>query len=231
MRTIEKLLLAGLLALSAASASAVPVQVGSTFVQWHSDEYARSNADLLIGDCRSLSPACTGFEHEGLVSAGTPDAPVTSFHHGVLDTATAYTDNATDFAAHAFLEASASVAPGLPGGEAMAAVQLYRFISTFEVFEPVIYTGTFGLYAGDALYDPPSPTGPILSGMLLQPGFYNTNLSFDGISTGFVSSDSVSVQQQLQWAYRFTAVPGPAPLLLVATGLLALVGYRRKQLR
>lgn len=131
--------------------------------------------------------------------------------------------------------AFASVAAGAPDNAFATAVgRIFWMDLGFEISAPVIYTGSSALYRSEpgVTYD------PFQSGSLLMPGRYGTppvtSLGFDRAITGEVRAGQSSFDVAYSSIFfRFdaapTAVPAPAVVPLMLSGLVGFALLRRRR--
>ncbi len=101
---------------------------------------------------------------------------------------------------------------------------------TFEVTEPVLFTGNGPLLQLDVPLFSGGPT--VESGTYLQPGRYNSSFvrTLEAETPTVTPGQSVSVSTVYSFSYAFARVPVPATAPLMLMGL-ALVAWNRRRVK
>ena len=228
MRSIRNSLLAATLTLAASSAAqAVPVNLTSMYWEWKVDNVVATQpgADLQIGDAYIRgNREAYDLTYEAHGSAGSSTSGVQTR----MQTGTTTSDEQLSFTALADVAVFAGVGANVANGMAYSGARLDRFILTFEVLEPVLYTGTLGLSQGAVSYFPVEPT--FASGSILEPGLYfNSSMRLLDLVTSAVAGQSFFLNDSGKYDYDFVRVPEPPVVALLLIGLLG-VALRKRSL-
>lgn len=227
MRSIWKLILATALALfAAANASATPVSLTSIYWEWKVDHAVATNPadDLQIGDAYIRG---TRTLYDLTYTADSTTGSSTSRVRAEMQTNTASDDDSFSLSTLVDLQIFGGIDADVTNGLALAGVRLDRMIVGFEVFEPVIYTGTLALSLGNADYFPGD--GAFTTGALLEPGrYFNTSLRLLDISRSAAVGETFALNRSGGFDYDFVRVPAPPAIALMLLGLVPLALRKRR---
>lgn len=230
MRSIRDLILAAALTIAVSStAAAVPVNLTSVYWEWKVDNAVATQLadDLQIGDAYLRhSPADVDVAYNANGAAGSSLSRVTAS----MRTGAVTSDEQFSFSALADIGVFAEVGAGATDGIAYSGGRLDRFIVSFEVLEPVLYTGSFGLAQGPADYFPSAAT--FASGSILQPGLYFTTcVQLLDLFASATAGQSFALNQAGRYDYDFVRVPEPPAVALMLLGLVAVALRKRSRAR
>lgn len=226
MRSIRDLVLAATLTVAVSStAAAAPVNLTSVYWEWKVDNAVATQPsdDLQIGDAYIRdNRESYDLTYQASGASGSSISRTTASMH----TDTLMSDKQLSFSALADIEVFAGVGADVTNGMAYSGMRLDRFIVSFEVLEPVLFTGSFGLTAGDASYFPADAT--IASGSILQPGLYFTSCVrlLDAVASA-VAGQSFVLNDSGRYAYDFVRVPEPPAVALLLVGLVGVALRKR----
>lgn len=225
MRSIRNFVFAATLVGVSATAAATPVNMTSVYWEWKVDNAVASqiSEDLQIGDAYIRGNRET-YDSTYHVSGAAGDS--TSRVQAHMQTASIESDDHFAFIASADISVFAQLSANATEGMAYAGGSLDRFILEFEVFEPVLFTGTFALSAGPASYYPSTPD--FSSGSILQPGLYfNTSLRLLDLVASAAAGQTFDLSQSGRYEYDFVRVPEPPAVALLLAGLIGVALRRR----
>lgn len=121
---------------------------------------------------------------------------------------------------------------------AVAETRFHRFGMQFEVFEPVLFTGSFGVFGEAFIPFEGFYSGAFFaSGSVLQPGTYAFTISpylrdpsLWLYNQATASGDVVSGTASASYGFSFSAIPAPAtlPLVALALGFVIFGRYRAR---
>jgi len=230
MRSIRDLLFAAMFTLGvSATAAATPVNLTSVYWEWKVDNVVATqpSEDLQIGDAYIRGNRENyDLTYQAQSAAGSSVSRV----QASMQTGSFGSDDHMSFSALADIAVSAGVGANLASGMASSGARLDRFIVTFEVLEPVLFTGSFGLGAGDASFNPPETT--FASGSILQPGLYfSTCVRLLDLFASATAGQFLQLADSGRYEYDFVRVPEPPALALLLVGLVGIVLRKRSLAR
>lgn len=226
MRSIRDLMLAATLTVAVSStAAAVPVTLTSAYWEWKVDNVVATHPsnDLEIGDAYLRnSPSDVDLTFDANGASGSSVSRVTAS----MRTSAAMSEDQFSFSALADIGVFAEVGDDVTNGMARSGARLDRLIVSFEVLEPVLYTGSFGLASGRADYFPSVAT--FGSGSILQPGLYFTTcVRLLDLVAAATAGESFQFNESGRYDYDFVRVPEPPAVALLLIGIAGIALRKR----
>lgn len=225
MSSIRSLAFAATLIAMSATAVATPVNVTSVYWEWKIDNAVATqpSVDLQIGDAYVRG---NREDYDSTYQAVGVTGDSLSRVQASMRTGTIASDDQFSFGASADISVLAQVSASAVDGLAYSGARLDRFIVSFEVLEPVLYTGTLSLAAGDATFFPSEPM--FVSGSILQPGLYfNTSVRLLDLVASATAGQAFHFNQSGRYDYDFVSVPEPPAVALLLLGLVGIALRRR----